>query len=39
LYSTWENIIPQVLLLILAIIVVLWNRGRNNRIRKQLQHK
>jgi high-affinity iron transporter len=39
LYSTWENIIPQILLLILAIIVVLWNRGRNNRIRKQLQHK
>jgi high-affinity iron transporter len=39
LYSTWENIIPQVLLLILAIAVVLFHRGRDNRIRKQLHHK
>lgn len=36
LYATWENIIPQALLLALAIIVVIWSRRKDFKIRKQM---
>lgn len=35
LYPTWENIIPQGVLLLAAIVVVVWKRVRDQK----LQHK
>jgi high-affinity iron transporter len=37
IYATWENIIPQAILLLLAIVTVLWSRKRDNTLKKQLK--
>ncbi len=35
LYATWQNLVPQAILLILAVAAVLWNRKRDQVIKKQ----
>jgi high-affinity iron transporter len=36
IYATWENIIPQVILLISAIIIVIWSYCKDLKFRKKL---
>lgn len=35
-YSTWENIVPQLILLLAAIGVVIWNKIRDQRLQVQV---
>lgn len=35
-YSTWENIVPQLILLLAAIGVVIWNKIRDQRLQVQM---
>jgi high-affinity iron transporter len=37
LYATWENIIPQAILLLFAIVVVIWSKRRDFKLSKQLR--
>jgi high-affinity iron transporter len=37
LYGTWENLIPQSALLLFAILVVIWSKRKDFKIRQQLQ--
>jgi high-affinity iron transporter len=36
LYSTWENIIPQLILLLAAVGIVIWNRIRDHKLQVQM---
>jgi high-affinity iron transporter len=36
LYATWENVIPQALLLVSAVTVVIWSRRKDFKLRKQM---
>jgi high-affinity iron transporter len=36
LYPTWESVIPQAVLLVSAAAVVLWNKKRDVKLRKQI---
>jgi high-affinity iron transporter len=37
LYSTWENVIPQAVLLISATFIVIWSKRKDFKIREQLR--
>jgi high-affinity iron transporter len=36
LYATWENVIPQVFLLVSAAIIVIWSKQKDFKLRKQM---
>jgi high-affinity iron transporter len=31
IYSTWESIIPQIILLIVAIVAMIWNKKKDKK--------
>ncbi|MDB5054073.1 MAG: efeU 1 [Bacilli bacterium] len=37
LYPTWENIIPQAALLLIALVVVVWSKRKDFKLREQLR--
>ncbi|MEX2461871.1 MAG: FTR1 family protein [Paenibacillaceae bacterium] len=37
LYATWENVIPQAVLLISAIVIVIWSKRKDFKLREQLK--
>jgi len=39
IYSTWESVIPQIILLIVAIVAMVWNRKKDKKANLQLTNQ
>ncbi|QGQ97472.1 FTR1 family iron permease [Paenibacillus psychroresistens] len=36
LYATWENVVPQAFLLVLAAVIVIWSKQKDLKLRRQM---